>query len=92
MVSNNICILGSTSDPNCRTFQGLTCTSCYTGTFLSSDGRCRQVSPLCKTYDSNGACTTCYNGYEVNQGNCIVAVIKDKNCRQFDNNRSNYCI
>lgn len=43
------------------------------------------MNPLCNTYDSkSGACTTCYNGYDIKDNNCIIAENKDVHCKKFD--------
>lgn len=85
MVQGNDCIVGTTLDVNCKTFQGSRCTVCFTGFFAAADGKCKQVSPLCKTYDINsGACTSCYKGNEVSNGNCVVAVTQDPHCKRSD--------
>lgn len=35
-------------------------------------GTCRQVSDLCRTWYDNGDCETCYVGYELVEGACVV--------------------
>lgn len=85
------CQPGLTQDPNCKSFQGSTCRECVSGFYFSTDRKCRQASPLCKTFDpSNGNCLTCYNGYEISGATCIVAVSSDPNCKKVDGN--NQCL
>lgn len=51
--------------------------------FFGPDGKCKQASPLCKTFDTNnGYCLTCYNGYVIsNNGNCAINQNQDTNCK-----------
>lgn len=50
---------------------------------MSSNGKCMQANPLCKTFNlNNGACTSCYPGYEVSQNTCEPARV-DPNCKRF---------
>lgn len=63
------------------------------------DNKCFNASDLCKTFDATGACTSCYDGYQVKGTTCalIVPVCTDKqylknnvcknlppNCPSFD--------
>ena len=44
-------------------------------------GLCIVVNPLCKTSDTNtGACLSCYQGYDVFAGNCIIPQNNDPYC------------
>lgn len=37
------------------------------------NGQCKQVSDLCNTWDAvTGACVTCYGGYKISSGTCVV--------------------
>lgn len=90
-VSGNTCIVGSNADPNCKTSDGSNCNACITGFYLQSN-KCYQVSPLCKTFDQfSGACTSCYNGYDLVAANCVISTTKDKNCKSFDTANTNFC-
>lgn len=40
---------------------------------MNINGVCTSVNPLCKTYDQIGNCVTCFNGYLVQNGQCILA-------------------
>lgn len=89
-LSGNSCVQGLSQDPNCKTFQGSNCQDCVSGFYIGSDNKCKQASPLCKTFDPrSGACLTCFNGYEVSSGTCIIAKSQDPNCRKYENN---YCV
>jgi hypothetical protein len=58
---------GSTSskDPNCLKTESNKCIQCSNRFFLSPDGLCVPVNPLCDNYNQNGGCTSCYKGYKV---------------------------
>lgn len=61
------------SDLLCARWQGTVCQQCSASAYFSN-GVCTQVNPLCKTFDStNGACTSCYAGYNLNNGDCAAA-------------------
>jgi hypothetical protein len=36
-----------------------------------NDGVCQHGNSLCKASNSNGACTDCFVGYLLNNGNCV---------------------
>lgn len=36
---------------------------------------CINASPLCRTFNSNGACTSCFEGNEVKDGQCVPIVV-----------------
>ena len=39
----------------------------------ASSGACTALNPYCATSDlSNGNCLSCYNGYSLSQGNCVI--------------------
>lgn len=79
----------SSFDPNCNTFNGSICTLCSKNFYLSSEGKCKAVNPSCNTYDpSNGNCTSCFAGYEVQNGNCVLSQNQPAiaNCNLIDSN------
>ena len=45
------------------------CEKCYQGFYISKIG-CRRLNPLCRTGDEYGKCTSCYNLYVLNDGDC----------------------
>lgn len=74
-------------DPNCNTFNGDLCVKCSVGFFLNSNGKCQGTDPSCKTFNpSNGACLTCFAGFEVSNGTCIISKTQAAipNCNQVD--------
>lgn len=49
---------------------------------------CRIGNAFCRTSDNQGRCTSCYNGYALNNGNCsvtIISTIASNNCANFTN-------
>lgn len=100
MLSNNICvasvssnnIVGATSntDPNCAQHDANNiCTSCYYRYYLNSQKVCVAVSDQCNTFDpSSGNCLTCYGGYILSNGSCVITTTPntDPNCAQRDAN------
>jgi hypothetical protein len=58
---------------------------------LNNEGKCAQASPLCKTFDKkNGNCLSCYNGYTILNGACIISQTQDPNCKKT--NTQNDCL
>lgn len=45
--------------------------------------RCQAVNALCATSNANGRCLTCFNGFSLINGNCIVTV-RDPYCQSFN--------
>lgn len=81
-------------DPNCQKFEQSRCVQCSARFYLASDGKCKQINPLCRTADqTTGACLTCYPGYVVQTGQCILGgqATLDVNCQQFLNNTCVKC-
>lgn len=58
---------------------------CSFGAFFLPNGTCKAANPLCKTFDKNGLCTTCYESFEVQNGDCVKSTksLSDPNCAQF---------
>lgn len=70
-------------DPNCKKFSpNNMCTQCAIKFFVNNNGKCSPVSPLCNNYDNlTGNCLSCYPGYVVSGGACILGTSKDPNCK-----------
>ena len=49
--------------PNCAEYSNGFCSRCSFRFARGPDGICEPVNPLCATWNSNGACLTCYVGY-----------------------------
>lgn len=77
----------SAGDPNCRTYLGNSCSSCYQGYYIANNGTCITSNTLCATITPNGNCLSCYSGYQLYQGNCIITQISGSspNCASYVN-------
>ena len=49
------------------------CTKCFSRYYLNQQNQCVNVNPLCKTYNNNGLCLSCYPGYTLQTGNCFIS-------------------
>ena len=49
------------------------CLECSERWTFGSAGTCIPVGNDCKTYNSNGQCTDCYKGYNLNNGACALS-------------------
>ena len=90
-LNNGRCTIAIAKDPNCKSFVGGLCSECYKGFYFHSyDKACKRINPLCKSSNrNNGACTSCYPGYNLNanSGTCEV-FFKDPNCKKFDGGKN----
>lgn len=78
-------------DPNCKTVAVSICGECYPSFYFNaSEGKCIPVNPLCKTVTNKNQCTSCYEGYQLANGDCSissaavaasVADVRDRNCK-----------
>ena len=74
-IQNGTCVADSALNPSnlgCSIWSNGVCIQCSIRWFFDSNKVCQPVSDLCSTWNSNGECVSCYNGYIVNQGACIV--------------------
>ncbi len=76
------------SNPGCAIWDwsNQICQKCSINWVFSSSGVCIQVSSLCKTSDGT-LCTSCYFGYSLVQGQCIIAPVTqvvDVGCSEWD--------
>lgn len=79
-------------DAYCAEFQEGFCVKCSNGYYFERDGKCTAADPLCATFDPmDGRCLTCFLGYEVQSGLCILKEedARDPNCASF--NPDNTC-
>jgi hypothetical protein len=86
----------SFQDPNCQKWDSSkgVCTACSSRFYIDGSGKCKQVSPLCKTSDGNtGACLSCYPGYVLSGLTCSIggAGNSDVNCQNFNNGVCQKC-
>ena len=59
-------------DPHCYNFDANgVCTQCSWRYEFDSNGVCREVSPDCMTWNTARQCTSCYEGWEVENGACV---------------------
>lgn len=49
------------------------CLKCSNGWTFNDKKACVPVSDQCKTHDDKGNCLTCYQGYDLNQGQCLFS-------------------
>ena len=99
IISGKTCVLatGDNTDPNCFKFlpSGL-CEQCYVS-FFPSAGVCKQVNQLCRTANyTDGTCLSCYPGYTLSSGNCIIPQIynqqaQDPYCTSFSGDKCAKC-
>lgn len=80
-----------TNPPNCYTVDANgNCIQCNFRYVLIS-GNCVAVSDQCKTWNSTtGACTSCYDGWDLSNGECTTNPNKPPNCYTVD--ADNNCI
>jgi hypothetical protein len=85
----------STGDPNCQTASNGICLQCYLGFYVNQNtGICGATNPICLTVNGLNACTSCYSGYTLSNGNCIISggvTNLDPNCAQFQNGQCISC-
>ena len=69
------CVVNAARDTNCRKFDPMNnnyCIECYQG-YLPLSGKCQGQNPLCKTANARtGVCESCWMGYTLSQGNCVL--------------------
>ena len=86
---------GSPSDTLCQVFDSAgACKACVWRSVFNAQKKYVEVNPQCNTFNNaTGACTSCYGGYILNGGNCLVdkseagsgsALSGDANCRKAD--------
>lgn len=74
----------NTVDINCKVKSSSNvCKECYYSFYYDANTKlCVSVSPLCKSWNAQGECLSCFKGYKVSEGKCILDSIKkvDPNC------------
>ena len=76
------------ADAGCRSWVSGVCQECSNYFSFNSKGVCTPVSDQCKTY-SGLSCTSCFNGYVLNNGSCILSELNsarpsDAGCGLWD--------
>lgn len=83
--------------PNCAEFVNGVCSKCSFRFIRAFDNTCEPVNPLCASWDTNGACLTCYAGYTICESGCIMTEscadsgTYDPNCRNTVNGVCQEC-
>ncbi len=71
-------------DSNCMKYNGAICSACSNRYYVGPNSLCVPINPLCNTYNSSGACLSCYPGYAVSGTICIVSNKQsDPNCKSY---------
>ena len=86
------CVLAPTtapSDSGCAlwNWNSQTCLKCSNNWVFNNKGVCVVVSDQCKTFDLAGNCQSCYVGYNLSVGKCVLAptqVVSDLGCGTWD--------
>lgn len=65
------------------------CIECSSGFTFNSRGVCSAVSDQCKTWSSSGLCSTCFKGYDLKNGLCVLSSFNtinpsDVGCSKWD--------
>ena len=89
---NGACVLApiqKVSDVGCATWDWnrQVCQQCSNNWVFNNHGVCVPVSDQCNTYDRTGACVTCYKGYNLVNGACVLAPVQkvaDVGCARWD--------
>ena len=100
-LSNGACVFSPSNNQvptmiGCKiwNWDNQTCLECSAFWFFDSNGVCMQVSDLCASNDANGACTSCYSGFTLNNGICEVTPrqpVSDAGCKTFVNGACTEC-
>lgn len=63
-------------DINCIKIQGKECIKCADGYYLNPQKKCQQANPQCRSISVDGKCTSCYQGFDLKAGDCIIPSIQ----------------
>lgn len=95
-LSNGTCCVSLShndpSDPGCASWDwnNNVCLKCSNNWVFNSNKVCVQVSSQCNTFDSTGACVSCYTGYNLVNGACVLAPVQqvsDVGCASWNWNK-----
>jgi hypothetical protein len=80
-------------DPNCIKQANDGCIECSQNYYYFSENKtCIAVNPQCKTYNSQaGFCLSCFSGYVLLNGSCIISNNLDPNCKVASNGLCSQC-
>ena len=79
--------LTNSDDIGCKTWVNGECAECSNRWVFNDDNICVPVDDLCKTYENNGACSSCYKGYHMEGAACVRDEIvgpSDLGCKTWD--------
>jgi hypothetical protein len=101
-LSNGDCIItttvsGGAGDPNCKTSSNGVCSQCYQGFYVNpTTGICSVSNSNCQTITASNTCSSCYAGYTLSNGDCIITTTVsggagDPNCKTSSNGVCSLC-
>lgn len=70
-IVNCTCSL-ATQDVGCALWNGNTCVKCSKKWYFNNQGSCSPISDQCYTWNDDGNCLTCYGGYVLSNGVCVI--------------------
>ena len=84
------------ADLGCKAWDQGVCIECSPRWVMNNNGACVPVSDICRTHDINGLCLTCYQGYDLVNGNCEfspanTAAPSDPGCKTWNNGVCEAC-
>ena len=92
-LDNGACVQAPLADPSvsdvgCKVWEGAVCLECSLRWVFNAQGVCIPVSDICRTWDNNGQCLTCYQGFNLQNGQCEFVPNTqsppDRGCAEWD--------
>ncbi len=76
-LQNGGCVFSSSNtapvaDPGCKTWSEGICVECSSRWVFNNQNVCIPVADTCRTHDQNSLCLTCYPGYTLVDGTCLI--------------------
>ena len=77
-------------DSLCAEWKDRVCLKCAVRAYFDDNSKCVAVSDHCQTWDEfDGSCLSCYQGYDLNEGECVWSPDNDKGpddlgCKTWD--------
>ena len=79
-------------DKNCLIWRLGQCMSCSQGSYLNFDNQCRKIGPHCADFNHETLnCESCYPGYTIEEGDCVIELTVDYNCKDRQNEGCKEC-
>ena len=77
------CILAEVtepSDPGCNLWNQANdvCLRCSQRHYFDIFQKCQPVNDLCADWNNQGDCTSCYGGYDLQSGNCVISTRNER--------------